>query len=75
MNVFRKLLDKLGFHKEQPTAVVGSTEVAPPDPLTTAPTEASKAASQQRPVPPARRPGGAAPVSEKGKKGNTERLR
>ncbi len=76
MSVLSKILDKLGLHREKEQSIVtGTTEVAPPDPLTTTPTPASKAVLQEEPVPPARRKGGPAPISEEGDKGNTEKLR
>ncbi len=76
MSVLGKILDKLGLRKEKERSIVtGTAEVAPPDPLTTTPIPASKAVSQEESVPPARRPGGPAPVSEKGDKGDTEQLR
>ncbi len=76
MSVLGKILDKLGLRKEKEQSIVtGTTEVAPPDPLTTTPTAASKAVSQEGSVPPARRPGGPAPISEEGDKGDTEKLR
>ncbi len=76
MSLLSKILDKFGLHKEKEQSMVtGTTEVAPPNPLTTTPTAASKAVSQKGSIPPARRPGGPAPISEKGDKGDTEKLR
>ncbi len=76
MSVLSKILDRLELRKEKKGPIVtGTTEVAPPDPLTTTPIPASKAVLQEEPVPPARRPGGPAPISEEGDKGDTEKLR
>jgi hypothetical protein len=75
MSIFRKILDKLGLRKEKgQSAIIGTAAAAPPDPLSTIPTPASKAVPRAKSNR-AAKPGGPAPVSKKRKKGNTERLR
>ncbi|HLO15828.1 MAG TPA: DUF3597 domain-containing protein [Anaerolineales bacterium] len=56
MSIFSKILEKLGLHKEQPTAT-GTSGSTPSQPATAAP--------NARPAPSAR-PAGSAPTSEKG---------
>ncbi len=73
MSVFSKLLDKLGLRKKQERhTIIGTAEVASPDPLSTTPTPASKAASRKKSTP-ATKPAGPAPVSEQDVKSNNKR--
>ncbi len=62
MSLFSKILDKLGRHNQEEPIIIGTSEVASPDPLSTVPTPASKAASHEKSLPVAK-PTGAAPLS------------
>ncbi len=63
MSLFSKILEKLGRHKEDDQlAIVGTTEIAPPDPLAPIPTSASKLIAGEKSLPIAK-PTGSAPLS------------
>ncbi len=64
MSVFRKILDKLGFRREQPD-IVGTSKFVPNDPRTA---ESDKRSAH------AGMPSNAAPTSEKENKGNRSTL-
>jgi hypothetical protein len=63
MSLFSKIFDKFGQHKEQgQLTIIGTTEIAPPDPLSPISIPASKLISQEKFLPVAR-PTGPAPLS------------
>ncbi len=61
MSLFSKIRNKFGRRKEQLT-IIGTTEIAPPDPLSPIPIPASKVISQDKSLPVAM-PTGSAPLS------------